>query len=57
MVDPTGYNYGAEFAATTEDGSWVDYTYLNPVTRVNGQKHSWVVKHDGLIFGSGWYED
>ena len=57
MVDVTGYNYGADFAATTEDGSWVDYTYLNPVTRVNGQKHSWVVKHDGLIFGSGWYED
>ena len=57
MVDVTGYNYGTEFAATTEEGSWVDYTYLNPVTRLNGQKHSWVVKQDGLIFGSGWYEE
>ena len=20
-------------------------------------KHSWVVRHDGLIFGSGWYQN
>ena len=19
-------------------------------------KHSWIVRHDGLFFGSGWYE-
>ena len=20
-------------------------------------KHSWAVRHDGLVFGSGWYEE
>ena len=56
MVDIRGYNYGADFAATTEDGDWVSYVYQNPFTGDHEQKHSWVVRHDGLIFGSGWYE-
>ena len=30
--------------------------YRNPETGEEGRKHSWVVLHDGLIFGSGWYE-
>ena len=55
MEDVTGYNYGAGFAATTEKGSWVEYTYLNPANATYEKKHTWVVKHDGLIFGSGWY--
>ena len=40
----------------TEEGKWVGYVYLNPTTEKEEQKHTWVVKHDGLIFGSGWYE-
>lgn len=56
LVDVAGYNYGADFAATTENGSWVEYIYLNPTKDLYEKKHSWVVKHDGLIFGSGWYE-
>ena len=56
LTDVTDYNYGADFAATTENGSWVEYIYLNPANNYYEKKHSWVVKHDGLIFGSGWYE-
>ncbi len=56
MVDVSGYNYGADFAAATEDGAWVTYTYLNPANGFYEKKHSWVVERDGLIFGSGWYE-
>lgn len=56
LSDVTDYNYGADFAATTDKGSWVEYIYLNPVNNYYEKKHSWVVKHDGLIFGSGWYE-
>ncbi len=56
LTDVTDYNYGADFAATTDKGSWVEYIYLNPVNNYYEKKHSWVVKHDGLIFGSGWYE-
>lgn len=56
LTDVTNYNYGADFASTTEKGSWVEYIYLNPTRDFYEKKHSWVVKHDGLIFGSGWYE-
>ncbi len=55
-VDSTGYAFGAVMADATEEGMWVSYVYLNPVTGEEGTKHSWVVEHDGLVFGSGWYE-
>ena len=55
-TDITGYNFGADLLAATEDGRWVDYVFLNPANDNEEQKHAWVVKHDGLIFGSGWYE-
>ena len=55
-TDVTGYAYGVELAAATEDGNWVSYVFLNPETGRQNAKHSWVVKSDGLVFGSGWYE-
>ena len=55
-VDSTGYAFGAVMAGATEEGMWVSYVYLNPVTGEEGTKHSWVVERDGLVFGSGWYE-
>ena len=56
-TDITGYNFGAEMLAANEEGRWVDYTYLNPARRNQQEtKHSWVVRHHGLLFGSGWYE-
>ena len=55
-VDSTGYAFGAVMADATEEGMWVSYVYLNPVTGEEGTKHSWVVERDGLVFGSGWYE-
>ena len=55
-IDPTGYDYGKAIAAATEDGSWISYIILNPVTGGQQRKHSWITLHDGLVFGSGWYE-
>ena len=55
-VDVNGYYYGADFAAATEDGRWVSYWFTPPGSDENAQKHAWVVRHDGLLFGSGWYE-
>ena len=55
-VDSTGYFYGDDLLAATESGRWVDYVLVNPETGDNQQKHTWAVRHDGLIFGSGWYE-
>ena len=56
-VDINGYRFGDDMLAATEEGRWVDYTYLNPARRNQQEvKHTWVVKRDGLLFGSGWYE-
>ena len=55
-VDATGYFYGGDLQSATEAGHWVDYVLLNPESGENRQKHTWIVRHDGLLFGSGWYE-
>ncbi len=55
-IDVTGYDYGAEFAGANEDGKWVDYVFLNRETNEETLKHTWIVRHDGIYFASGWYE-
>ena len=55
-VDSTGYFYGDDVLAVTDEGRWVSYVFHNPDTGQEQRKHTWVVRHDGLIFGSGWYE-
>ena len=55
-VDITGYRHGEAIAGATEEGKWVDYIFLNPATGNQEYKHTWAVRHDGLIFGSGWYQ-
>ena len=55
-VDSTGYFYGDSLLGATEEGRWVDYTLWNPETDEESKKHTWAKRHDGLIFGSGWYE-
>ena len=54
--DITGKPYGLEMVAADEDGRWVDYVFVNPTTGEPERKHTWVIKHDGLSFASGWYE-
>ena len=39
------------------DGIWVTYTFLDPVTGDEELKHSWIVLHDGYIFGAGLYHE
>ncbi len=56
-VDFTGYRHGEAIAGATGEGMWVDYFFLNPVAGTQEWKHSWVVRYDGLIFGSGWYQN
>ena len=54
-VDSTGRFYGGDLLGATENGRWVDYYFVNPETGEDTQKHTWAVKHDGFLFGSGWY--
>ena len=56
-LGPNSYPAGSAVAASaTESGAWFDYTYANPASGAVETKHSWVIIHDGLIFGSGWHE-
>ena len=57
-VGPNNYPTGAAVAASAdENGAWFDYTFTNPATDSVETKHSWMVIHDGITFGSGWYEE
>ena len=55
-VDVTGYRFGDLMSTATEEGMWVDYVFNNPATGAEQTKHTWVVRHDGVLIGSGWYE-
>ena len=62
-TDANGYNFGPEMLSATEEGKWVSYVYKNPQTgSISPEylgdvdlKNAWVVRHGGLLFGSGWY--
>ena len=56
-IDATGYFYGDEMLSATEEGRWVSYVLENPATGEDRQKHTWMVRHGGLFFGAGWYEE
>ena len=56
FTDITGYFYGPVLAGASDLGRWVTYQFLNPAIGQVGTKHSWAIRHDGLLFGSGWYE-
>ncbi len=56
-IDAAGYFYGDDLLGADASGRWVDYVLVNPATGDDRQKHTWAVLHDGLIFGSGWYEE
>ncbi|MDE2641092.1 MAG: cache domain-containing protein, partial [Chloroflexota bacterium] len=55
VVGSDGQELGKEIALATEDGIWVEYLWPNPVTRVEEPKITWAIRHDGLIFASGYY--
>ena len=64
-TDANGYVFGPEMLAANEEGKWVTYVYQNPaMAGITPQdlslvdlKNAWVVRHDELIFASGWYID
>ena len=64
-TDAEEYNFGPDILAATKEGRWVSYVFANPESELAEPdhtgavefKHTWVVRHDGLLFGSGWYHD
>lgn len=55
-IDPDGINIGKLIDDNvTSDGVWVEYKFLNPETEQIEPKTSWIILHDGYIFGAGIY--
>ena len=46
---------GAEIAAATGVGLWIEYLWPNPATNQDEQKRTWAIRHDGYLFASGYY--
>ena len=57
FTDVDGKQFGEEMRQTASvDGTWVDYKWINPATGEVEQKSSWLVLHDGHLFGVGIYK-
>lgn len=57
ITDSSGKPFGKEMLErATAQGAWVNYASIDPATRREEQKSSWVVLYDGFIFGSGFYK-
>ena len=56
LKDVDGTPFGRNIVEqATVHGAWVDYKYENPMTGQVEPKSSWVVLHDGYVFGCGIY--
>ena len=55
VVGSDGQELGKEIALATSEGAWVEYLWPHPVSRKEQQKVTWAIRHDGLIFASGYY--
>ena len=56
LVDANGYEFGKEIATATAAGHWIHYLWPHPAADGEEEpKHSWVIRHDGLVFGAGYY--
>jgi signal transduction histidine kinase len=57
VVDSAGKPFGREIIEKADEkGVWIDYVWRDPLTEKDVQKSSWLVRHDGYIFGCGIYK-
>lgn len=56
IVGSDGYELGIEIAKATGIGRWVDYLWPNPESGNEEQKRTWAIRHDGYLFGTGYYQ-
>lgn len=56
IADPTGKKFGVIMSKdATEAGGWFDYEWPDPSTGKLGNKKSWAVLHEDLVFIAGFY--
>ena len=51
-----GTPVGVEIAMATGTGLWIEYLWPNPESGEVELKRTWAIRHDGYLFGSGYYE-
>ena len=51
-----GSPLGAEIAKATGTGLWIEYLWPNPESGEVELKRAWAIRHDGYLFGSGYYQ-
>lgn len=51
-----GTPLGEEIAKATGRGLWIEYDWPNPESGKIERKRTWAIRHDGYLFGSGYYE-
>jgi|SRR5579863_8002198 len=57
LVGGGGVHFGTKFMdESTTTGSWIDYKWNDPASGKMQPKSSWIVRHDGYIFGAGIYK-
>ena len=59
VLGSNGYPLGEAIvgaARSNPEGVWLDYNFVDPASGRYETKHLWVVLHNLLVFGSGWYE-
>lgn len=56
VIGLDGSMLGVEIAKATGTGLWIEYLWPNPETGKNEQKRTWAIRHDGYLFGSGYYK-
>ena len=52
--DGTNLSQRIERTATAE-GVWITYHHTNPISGEVEHKRTWLRRHDGMIFGAGYY--
>ena len=57
VVGSDGYELGKELAKAADggEGVWVEYLWPHPVTLKEVPKVGYAVRHDGMLFASGYY--
>ncbi|RKU28629.1 hypothetical protein C6497_07660 [Candidatus Poribacteria bacterium] len=56
VIGEDGTPVGENIAKATSTGLWVEYMWPNPENMMEELKRTWAIRHDGYLFGSGYYE-
>lgn len=56
VIGPDGSPVGVNIAKATGVGLWIEYLWPNPESGEVELKRTWAIRHNGYLFGSGYYE-